>query len=210
MVAASVVPGPDHTRHPRGFTVRSIRTVVIALCFVGLHALVGCGNGDDPPASDPTSTSAASPSGSPASSVDDTVEPATGKLVETDAFTVRLPEGFRLGASIGLAVSGYKAGARGFLAVHSIKLYEHNSLDLLARESAAGTTWDRKPRRLEDTAIDGVAAFHLRGRLAEGIPKDEYGATHDGMWGGLVFAVAVPAHERDRLVESMLASWQWK
>ncbi|MEZ5191845.1 MAG: hypothetical protein R2734_04630 [Nocardioides sp.] len=64
-------------------------------------------------------------------------------------------------------------------------------IDFRADLGADGVQWKSRPRRLADLVVGGVACYHLRGRLTNGRPNDEYG----GYWNGGIVWVSVESSQ---------------
>ena len=69
---------------------------------------------------------------------------------------------------------------------------------------------DRRPKRLTDTTLDGVPVFHVEGRLDDTIWFAAYGAIRDDTVVYVRFDLDTPPAKSQQVVESVLATWQWK
>ena len=78
--------------------------------------------------------------------------------------------------------------------------------EVLARNVAQ----DRRPKRLKDTTVDGVPVFHLEGQLDKTFWFAAYGAIRDDTVVYVRFDLDTSPAKSRQVVESVLATWQWK
>ena len=180
---------------------------VVHLAALALTALLtGCG-GSSPglqPDTDPTSESA---SASEATGV----EPADGPLVESAHASFRVPGGFDVGQEMAGTIPANERGpGRSAITLGEVPAFGTTDLRTAAAVVARNVAQDRPPRRLADSTLDGTPAFHLEGRLDETTWFAAYGAIHDDTVVYVRFDLDTPAGESRQVVESVLATWQWK
>jgi hypothetical protein len=186
--------------------------------------LTGCG--DDPdPGTDPTAGASGSPgsseSGDPSessgpteSASDPGVAPAGGETFEADQFAVSGPEGWRMKV-ISPRVVRYGSGEprnnaqltkrpHGLVFVDVSDVSGEPTLDELADESV------RNDPRRPDTTIDGEPAYHRANRDQGFETQEEFGLWRDGQQIRVNFSlIGGTRMQRQALVKSVLASWQW-
>jgi hypothetical protein len=69
---------------------------------------------------------------------------------------------------------------------------------------------DRPPKQMAESTLDGVPVFHLEGDLDLGIHFAAYGAIRDDTVVYVRFDLEGSPAESQEVVESVLATWQWK
>lgn len=194
---------------------RVARVLVAALLSSLALGLVACSD-DDPsgdPTSEPTSTASETDSSeSPSPDAAPSVEPATGEVIELNALRIRLVarEDWivqRVGTTVVAALDGdtgtFQFGGGG-IGTSGTDLDEAAEV---ARdiESAGDVPLERLPNR----TIDGIECFVLEGADDE---ERRYlvGGIHNGFRFDLEFEVYLEWPDADAMIESMLASIEWK
>ncbi len=195
-------------------------TVTLALL------LVGCGSEDDEPTTDPgtsassgpatpSSPGATTPSEDPTASSTFSVPAADGPRIESDAFTAHLPQGWmhdKANSSDTVAL-GYEPGIGADVTFGYYPTEPGLSLD--DYERAALKTWtydDGKPDIQPRVDVDGVEMFHHTGKTGSDRTVEVFGVPYAGLAVEVEFHLSpsIPRREQRRLIESTLASIQWK
>jgi hypothetical protein len=190
---------------------RSLTTAAAAALVLGLAA---CGGSS--PEADPTLASAAS-SGSTGTPSDEpppttsSVAPATGVRVDTSRFSFRAPEGFE-----NRSISGELIGSVVDLAPDDsiffsiFEDYRPATLDELAQAYLDSSSYQKLPKRMPDTEIDGMPVFHLSGPVSDRSYADAYGLVIDGAGVNITFEVHSDATRRQEIIDSTLQTLRWK
>lgn len=189
---------------------RRAATALAGLAFAFLPALTACGDSSDGARADPPARSG-TPAGSSASP-SASVAPATGRAVETSWFRARAPQGWQVVETVpDLATYARKPGSDSFISFGVVETYGNTfTLAQLAHHSLRSNSWARKPSIVAETTLAGEPAYHLRGPVGGGLFADVYGALHQGRQVELDIETEGPAAEHQQVVDSVLASWQWK
>jgi hypothetical protein len=204
---------------------RALLPATVALTLL----VAGCGSGDDESTTDPTTStsSGASASATPSSSGSSTpsedpspsstfsVPAAAGPEVETDAFTASIPKGWMIDEAAGTdtITLGYEPGIGADVTFGYYPTEPGLSLD--DYERAALKTWtydDGKPDIQPRVEIDGVEMFHHTGSTTSGRTVEVFGVPYAGLAVEVEFhfSPSTSRREQRRLIESTLASIQWK
>jgi hypothetical protein len=197
----------------RGATV--VTGVVASLA--GTFGLTGCA--DDEPSGSAPETSAESPEPateqdeptSPDESSASSPEPASGREVDAEVMTYRLPEGrWELGSG---GLTAIRAGADGgcWLIVGTVgDAYADTTLDELG-----GLTLELEPdhdpplRRADNRTVDGVEGYVVEGTSRAGTYY-EWGAVVGDTWVQLEFDFPEDSDRALEWREGVLASIEWK
>jgi hypothetical protein len=187
---------------------------LVALLLGGTLALGGCGGSSDQADAHPTPSgsatapggSSSSPSTSPSSGTG--VEPAAGKVVDTSWFTARVPKGYDVvvsGKDFSISAGGPDADLHfSMIGMNGRQL----SLSQLARQ-ARGSLPGLGHARLGHTTLGGEPAY----LLAASKPFDNVSVVglerDDTMIHLEVDSYGTLAAHR-KLLDSILATWQWK
>ena len=201
----------------RHHPVRHAARLAVALLLVGVMSACGGdepGNGAEPPSSPSTESSEPSETPEP-SETEPAVEPATGRVYETPQFIMRAPEGWRVEYEITDAIEftsgpppgdgqASEADPFGLVTVET----EAESRQLSLDEVARGSTEDLP--RLADSELGGEAAYLLASNQAA-FSDQELGLWYDGVVVRLRFTLGGGAKaDRQELVDSVVAAWEWK
>jgi hypothetical protein len=187
------------------------RSALCTLTLAGL-LLTGCGDKDAEAVTDetPSSPSGSSPSSETASS--DAVEPATGRSVETTWYSVHAPRGWQvrvLAKNFSIVAQDLHSSA--YIAFGITDTYGYqDTLAQLAKANLRTSAWPAKPDLVEETTVAGEPAYHLVGPSGDGFDLDVFGVLHDRQHVSAEFALHGSPQKRLAIVESVLASWQWK
>jgi hypothetical protein len=196
--------------------VRAVRGYAAALTV--LAAMVtGCGDGS--PGADPSDSSSPTESGSPTESSSPSVEPATGKRVESLSFTFRAPQGWRTseGQTSSLLTTRYTGdespdgSVTAFLGTADGRALLGETLDKLARKKAGSSEYDRPPRILDSIEVDGVEMYRVAGQVARFKYVIAIGAIYgDNLVEAQIETDTLSPGELEDVFASILASWKWK
>jgi len=189
---------------------RRTTTALAALALIHAPARAGCGDSSDGATADPPASSGA-PAGSSASP-SASAAPATGKAVETSWFGARAPQGWQVVETVpDFATYARKPGSDSFISFGAIETYGNTfTLAQLAHHSLRSNSWAKRPSILAETTLAGEPAYHLRGPVGGGLFADVYGALYQGRQVELDIETEGSAAEHREVVDSVLASWQWK
>jgi hypothetical protein len=194
--------------------MRTLTRRVAALAVVSTLTLAGCGgsDGDDAPSGD-ASSSADAP---------DDVAPATGDTITADGFSFKAPEGWTDAKDVNpsaIALAANRQDTDGFA----------DNVNVIADPTIVGADMDKlessiekvltnanaKDVEVEDPIdVDGEeaarisAAFELNGNRYR---TEQFAVDHDkkGYVVTFSFSENVPDDERDKVAESVLATWTW-
>lgn len=208
-----------------GVTTRSRDlTIRLAAALLLLTGLAGCGDDGVSEADPAPSTGTASgsesstpdePTDGPTDEPSPTVSPASGDLVKYRQFSLRAPQGWKVGENLLWLRSiesppgpkQVRAGEPyGSISVSAGPAVER-SLGQLAREKVA----DYEGKRVEDTVLDGEIVYHVAKPDPTLQMNEVYGLWRDGQNIWIRFALSdAPVKQRRALVESVLATWEWR
>ena len=188
----------------------------VALALAAVVALGGCGSDDE---SSPRGGSSGGPteSAAPTEPSEPEVEAATGPELVADRLTVRMPEGwersdkYSILNEVGRPTDDDTSGW-----VSLFFSYAAKDLDAaVAVEQRTDQTKAKELRRLDDTTIAGMPAFHLVDPHEKSARKETYGVVHEGRAYTMTFifddVLTTPekeheAPEVDDVIASVLAS----
>jgi len=195
-------------------------TIRLAAAALLLTAVAGCSD-DGASVADPTPTTS-SPSGTDSSAPDEptdepspSVSPASGDVVKYRQFSFRAPKGWKVGENL-LWVRSIESppGPRqvrvgepfGFVSVSAGPAIE-KSLDQLAREKVA----NEEGKRVEDADLDGEVVYQVAKPDPTFQTNEVYGLWRDGQKIWIRFTLSdAPVKKRQALIESVLATWEWR
>lgn len=178
--------------------------------FVSVLALAGCGSGGTDAAEPPPAESSDTQAGEASSAPTPSVAPATGPRVRVDELTLRLPDGFsRPRPMLGLGYTSLGPGGS-IVAVAEVEAQSKTDSSL-ERSMRRSTLWgDIEPARAADRLVDGVTMIHLHAGSTPGMYDDVFGAHVGEHLVSLEFTLAGGPRARERLVESVLATAEWR
>ncbi len=196
--------------------MRAARTGVAVLVLLALVA-TGCGDDGEPDA-DPTSPSGTSeePTGSPNGSP--TVEPADGKAIQGDNFSLNVPRGWSVQRrSLPLSVL-YVADRQepgnalaDFINVSYAETASDRPLEARAKEAIRNSSFATAPTLQPETELDGEEAYHVEGEVGAGIYYIGFGAVHDGQLVEISFeSYLMNGQETEEVADAVLASFRWQ
>ena len=191
---------------------RAATAGLAALLVAGTMSLGGCGSGDDKADARPQPSGAAttrSSSTSPSPSVSSGVEPATGKLVDTRWFTARAPRGYDVvvsGEDFSISAGGPDADVHFSMIGMNGRELSLSQLARDTREYVPGLDHAAVGRR---TTLDGEPAYLMTASKPFNHVTD-VGLERDGtkIHLGVTSYGSRAAHQK--IVDSILATWQWK
>ena len=175
----------------------------IAVCL----ALAGCQDSDN----EPTSGGSSSGTSSPTDEAPTKAPAASGPTITGDSFTVNVPEGWTKSEDFSTEfLDQYSDTAgNGKLALAEIE-GEVRPLDAVAKDnfslfSPNGT----KRKRVEDATVAGEPAYHFTANAGFGDFDESLGVVKDGKQVTITFTLPGTGQERQAVIDSVLASWQW-
>jgi hypothetical protein len=186
-----------------------VETVRVRLAVVGLAAvlLTGCGGSDQGGTS---STEPAEP-GSESPSTSQTVESADGPRVENAYAAYRVPGGYEVAEeSAGTIPANDSGPGRSAITLAEVPAFGSTDLGAAAGVVARNVARDRRPKLQPGTHLDGVPVFHIEGKLDETVWFAAYGAIRDDTVVYVRFDLDTSPAKSQRVVESVLATWQWR
>jgi hypothetical protein len=176
----------------------------VALGLVAV-LLTGCGDSDEGvrPDTDPTGSGSPSPG--------EAVEVADGPRVQNAHAAYHVPRGYEVADEVGGTIPANDSGpGRSAITLAEVPAFGSTDLGAAAGVVARNVAQDRRPPRLADTTLDGVPVFHVEGQLDETVWFAAYGAVRDDTVVYVRFDLDTPAGKSRQVVESVLATWQWK
>jgi len=185
------------------YAARSLAALV--LCATALSACTD----DDPdpgPSGDPAGPTT---SGTPTTS---SKTAAAGELVKGPTFSFHLPAGWEVRDGMtGLWICGPAdtSSSELQLVVNWSDIQPYPDLATMAKEARSGYTHlNQQTRVLPETTFGEQPAYHLEGEGTHG-PMDEFGVEHAGGTLTVTFEQDRSPAEREELISSVSAGWQW-
>jgi hypothetical protein len=180
------------------------------LAAVGLVAVLLTGCGDSDPGAGPDTEPTDEPS-SGSSSQPQAVAPADGPRVENAHASYHVPRGFEVAEELAGTIPANDSGpGRSAITLAEVPAFGSTDLGAAAEVVARNVAQDRPPKRLADTTLDGSPVFHLEGRLDSTVWFAAYGAIRDDTVVYVRFDLDTAPAKSQQVVESVLATWQWK
>lgn len=194
----------------------------VACAVLGVLLVVVLGGcGDDEPGGanrtpDPSGNSSSDAPSLATSETADDIEPATGQQIEINALKMRLFEADdwiidTLGTTVVALLDGFDEGIPGSFDISGGGLASSGTdLEINAKVAVEAAADDRvKSKRVENRVINGVECYVLEGADDT---KRVYmvGGNHGGYLFDLEFKMPVEWPDSDKLIDSMLASIEWK
>ena len=186
--------------------MRVRRTTVTILCCAVLP-LTGCGEEPraDPPAAPTTSTASPVVSEEPS---DPGNPPASGITIEGDQYRVTIPKGWKADEELLGVVFTYNPDNTDVIAVTSVD-GATTSLDEAARIAVKGSGV-AGTRRVDDTTLGGLPAYHLTATPVGEKVYEEFGVSVGNQLVSIAFDIRAPDGERQALMNSVLTTFEWK
>jgi hypothetical protein len=175
----------------------------------------GCGGEDRASGDDPSPSTSAATSTPPESAGSESpqAEPATGKVVETKWFRVKVPAGWRVTevATDFVIVADDRTGPS-IISFSITDTYgEPSPLGKLARTLADTAHFTGDYQVSTDGTLGGEPAYVITGaRDGATLEATAYGSLHDEQDVSVTFSLDDTVGPRQELVDSVLATWQWK
>jgi hypothetical protein len=185
------------------------RTALVGVAVSSI-LLAGCGEASsdhDPSATPDDAASSTSPS--------PTVAPASGDVADTTFFSAHAPKGWRVDVVVPdfYTVAGDPDGGSD-VSFGIAKTYgTHFTLAQLARHTLGSYPEIDKALDVDlHSSLAGEPAYRIHGPLSGGGELVAYGASHEDRHITVLFELYAPLGRRQRsqVVDSVLASWQWK
>ncbi len=184
-----------------------------------LATTAGC-SGEEAPRSDGASSAAgSSPSASAATTPDSAdsssgpaVAPASGKLVELDGLSLRLPDDYELLSSTSARLEARRTDALGLdlLGAFATPAYglAEDPRTVMKRQIAGNVLFQTDPRPKAPVTVDGVKMFHAAGMINEQLWAEVYGAGESDYEVSFTFFFGpeTPPEQRRETVEAVLAT----
>ena len=139
-----------------------------------------------------------------------TAPPATGPLVETAAFRLRVPAGYTVDRSVTLSIGAYDDAGPDMIFIGNRENTPDLPLNEQVRISRDVGLWVGAVRRLPDVTIDGVTFHHLMGHETGIEHVEELGAVHGGAGVRISFNLFSAARQRREVLRSVLATFEWR
>ncbi len=199
-----------------------MRTIPLAAaCCAAALLLTGCSEDGSDPETSPTPSASGSASGSSSPSPSETTptEPsqppapaATGVVHETSLFTVQAPTkdyvSRRVSGDKITALSDLAAGDNVYLSIRPG--YGGYTLDQVAEQLGRSLTYVGKLEAQDDVEIDGEPALHLSGRMSGTRHADVFAVLHDEKLVEISFETLTDPQERQRVIDTTLATFAWR
>lgn len=177
----------------------------IAVCL----ALAGCQDDGKEPRSGRSATSTSSPTDEAPTEA----PAANGPTITGDTFTVHVPEGWRFEKTFSTDfIDQYSNSA----AAGTEELFvgelsgEVRPLDEVAKENfTTFATTGTQRKRVADAEIAGQPAYHYTAKGEYGMFTEEFGVVREGQQVSFQITLAGSRAERQAVIDSILASWEW-
>ena len=169
-------------------------------------ALAGCQDDGNRPSAEKSSASTAPPSESATAKT----PRASGPAIKGDVFTARAPKGFVKDTTYSTDFLDQFNGAEGREAVYVGELGgEVRPLDEVAKGNFPGFATAGTKRRSTVGDFAGDPAYHFTADAGNGAFAEEFLTVHDGSQVTLGFVLTGTRAERQAVIDSVLASWEW-
>ncbi len=196
-----------------------VRRACAALALVAPLALASCGSDSPDSTPDPTPSSPASSATTeptePTTSDNPAVTPASGLPIGIREVSANGPQGWprvtKQFRNIGRAVRN--PGGNTLVGLYSVPwLNSDESLDILVKAVKLTGNFTGPVQVLDPVIVDGVECYHVQGNYGGGEKADLFGAVHarDQVNFTFSFARDFPQDERQDVIDSVLASVDWK
>ena len=184
-----------------------------AAALVACLALAGCQDDGNQPTAEKSSASTASPSESATAKAPRATAKgprATGPAIKGDVFTARAPQGFVKDKAYSTDFLDQFNGAEGTEAMYVGELDgEVRPLDEVAKGNFQGFATSGTKRRSTVGDFAGEPAYHFTADAGNGAFAEEFLTVHDGSQVTLGFVLTGTRAERQAVIDSVLASWEW-
>ena len=175
----------------------------IVMCLT----LAGCQDSDN----EPTSGGSASGTSSPTDAAPATAPAASGPTITGDVFTVNAPEGWEKDPTFSTDFLDQYSDASGGNSFALAEIAgEVRPLDAVAKDNfSAFSPNGTKRKRVADTTVAGAPAYHFTAQAGFGDFDEAYGVVRGGEQVTIAFTLTGTRQERQAIIDSVLASWQW-
>jgi len=175
----------------------------IAVCL----ALSGCQ--DD--AKDPDEGASGSSTSSPSEEAPTEAPRAGGPAIKGDAFTVNVPEGWVKDKDFSTDFLDQYVEPSGSQRLYVGELAgEVRPLDEVAKDNFTVFATSGKNRKRQTGGLAGDPAYHFTASDGAGSVAEEFLAIHDGTQVTFGVVLSGTKAERQAVIDSILATWEWK
>lgn len=138
--------------------------------------------------------------------------PAAGKTVDMKLFSTHVPVGWDVSVTAkNFSVLAYDAESGDQISFSVVALAGNDfTLDHLAHQALRYGPWSKTPTIEPETTLAGEPAYHLTGPVGGGLKGESLGSAYDGNDAEVVSQVSGSDAKLQQVMESVLASWQWK
>lgn len=190
------------------------RTALVGAALLSL-LLAGCGGEASSSGNDPSAAPGGSDDATSSTSPSPTVAPATGGVVDTTFFSAHVPKGWPVAELVpDFSTVADDPDGNSAVAFGIAKTYGYDfKLAQLARNTLTSSSWTNKDLDVDlHSSLAGEPAYRLSGPLSGGDHVVAYGVDHEDRHITVIFELYPPLSQRQRsqLVDSVLATWQWK
>ena len=175
----------------------------MAVCLT----LAGCADDADEPSSGGSATSTSSSTDTAATEA----PAASGPVIKGDVFTARAPEGFVKDKNFSTDFLDQFNAPEGMDAVYVGELAgEVRPLDEVAKGNFPGFATTGTKRKTTTGDLAGDPAYHFTADAGSGSFAEEFLTVHDGTQVTLGVVLTGTKAERQAVIDSILATWEWK
>jgi len=183
---------------------RALRATAVAL--VACLALAGCQDDGQRPTAEKSSTSTAAPTERPPANV----PKASGPAIKGDVFTANVPAGWKKDQAFSTDFLDQYVDPDGRQRMYVGELAgEVRPLDEVAKDNFEGFATAGKSRKRQTGELAGDPAYHFTARDGTGSFVDEFVTVHDGTQVTFGIELTGTRAERQAVIDSILASWEW-
>jgi len=175
--------------------------------FAVCLALSGCQ--DD--GKEPTTGTSGSSTSSPSDDAPTEAPAATGPVIKGDTFTVNVPEGWVKDKDFSTDFLDQYSEASGSQRMYVGELAgEVRPLDEVAKDNFTGFATGGTKRKSATGELAGEPAYHFTAANGGGLFAEEFLTIRNGTQVSFGVVLAGTEAERQAVIDSMLATWQWK
>lgn len=177
-----------------------------AAAVVACLALSGCQDDGKDPGKDASGSSTSSPS----EKTPTEAPAAAGPVIKGDTFTVNVPEGWTKDKDFSTDFLDQYAAPEGMDALYVGEIEgEVRPLDDVAKDNFDRFATSGKKRKMATGDLAGDPAYHFTAQDGSGNFAEEFLAIHDGSQVTLGVVLSGTKAERQAVIDSILASWEW-
>ena len=176
------------------------------MTLVACTALTGCQDGEEQSTPEKPSASTSAPGdGSTAA-----VPKASGPAIKGDVFTVNVPAGWKKDKAFSTDFLDQYQAPEGTDALYVGEIEgEVRPLDDVAKDNFDRFATSGKKRKMATGGLAGDPAYHFTAQDGSGNFAEEFLAIHDGSQVTLGVVLSGTKAERQAVIDSILASWEW-